>query len=198
MKTILLNIKKHLIIYIVAIILVPIALCLTFELKTKTPKKEIFSIFITSNEIHREEMVSSFNDIIINNGITELTIFNESPETNLLYDDELFTKGIAMSDLLIVPESKLNENFALNNLHNYKYLVTNGLNYGEETKQTFGLKIFDNTIRTSPLDEFINFEYKEENYYLVISSNSYHYSDYISNDDSLLKSMIDWFVNYGK
>ena len=103
-----------------------------------------------------------------------------------------------MSDLLIVPESKMNENFALNNLHNYKYLVTNGLNYGEETKQTFGLKIFDNTIRTSPLDEFINFEYKEENYYLVISANSYHYSDYISNDDSLLKSMIDWFVNYGK
>ena len=158
----------------------------------------MFSIFITSNEIHREEMASSFNDIIANNGITELTIFNESPETNLLYDDELFTKGIAMSDLLIVPESKMNENFALNNLHNYKYLVENGLNYGEERKQTFGLKIFDNTIRTSPLDELINFEYKEENYYLVISSNSYHYSDYISNDDSLLKSMIDWFVNYGK
>jgi len=199
MKEFWFNIKKHLVVYVVAIVVIPLGVLAGVELKTKTPNKEIFTMFIATDEVDREEIVNTLGQTLINDGITEMRFFNDSPvKDELMFSDSLDGKGVGMSDIMLLPESVTNESFLASTCLAFTSYYEGGLNYGEDNNVTYGVKVYDKDAKTSNLSNIFNFELADENYYIVIGKNSYHYSAYSNDKNTILKDAINWFVNYEK
>ena len=95
--------------------------------------------------------------------------------------------GFNLSDLIIMPKCDLlSETLLTNDCLSYKEYIDEGINYHDKT---YALEVYSLN-KNYYLKEYAQMEINTS-YYLLINNKSYHYKNYIKNDESILKTTID-------
>lgn len=186
------KIKPVFLIYIIILIGVPLAVAWFANKRVENPL-ETFSMFFASNKIDQNKIGNSISPILGKYNITTVNFYKDSPKDDTkMFNEYLQAYGVAQSDLMILPRSVANDTFLGYSCATYRTYIENELNFGN---YTYGIKLYDGNTKSSRFTNIINFEL-EEDYYLLISKNSHHYSSYVKEEDSLLNSIIEWFKTY--
>lgn len=164
-------------------------------LSQSKPYQEI-NLFITSDGVY---------DLL--NETLEEEFGNESEYTigikNITLDDEYFsetflTQGMIEGDLLILPESVLNADNALdwipltNEILNTYNFDTESYSFYQVNDTNYAIKIYDATTQTNLLSNYIEYSLEEtEDYYIVINASS---SNAVNNNSSYNENDLIYYV----
>jgi len=184
---------KHIGIYLLGIILVPTLILTVSYYKTRIQETEKFSLFFTTDKIESQnlhnELQTTLKDFhLLQNYQYKSSIKNQAAT----YLSDLETYGISLSDFMVIPNRYATQDFFANYTVAFKDYYEDGISFGSEKPVTYAIRVMNHETKTSFLEEFINYELDDEDYYLCISKNSFHYNNYINNNDSVLLSFINW------
>lgn len=185
---------KHLALYVLGIIIVPTIILTATYYKTRVKETEKFSLFFTTDKIQSQNLHNELQEVFKDFHLLEDYQYRSSivKQTETAYLSDLETYGVSLSDFMVIPSRYATEDFFANYTFGFKDYYEDGISFGTETKVTYAIRVMDHVKQTSYLEEFINYELTDEDYYICISKNSFHYNNYINNTDSVLLSFINW------
>jgi len=190
------GVYKHLGVYLFGVLIIPAIILTTSYYKTRIQEVEKFTLFFTTDKIENELLHEELNSLFKDYKLLQENQYMSSIVENSLdnYKNDLDYYGISLSDFIVVPESIATEEFLAYNVNSYKDYYENGISYGDANKVTYAIKVFDHTTQTGCISDIVHYELTDEDYYLCISKNSFHYNDYLKSNDSVLKTYINWML----
>ncbi len=192
-------ISRHIGLYLASAILVSGTVYFVSYSKTRILENEKFTLFFTSDSIDLPSIMEKIDPIMDGYDLIEGTIYQSSytQADPTQYRIDLMQYGVSLSDFLLVPESVVTESFVSYNLNAFRDYHEDGISFGETSKVTYAVKVYDHEQGRGLLDDDVHYEV-DEDYYLCISKNTFHYKAYLKGGDSVLSTFIDWAIDYGK
>lgn len=182
------NLKRHFILYILVIVLIPFLVINVANKKTEINRKQTLNFFFVTDTFNGDAFMERVKYSYQEYNIIQSKTFKDSPiNDKIMFNQYLEAYGILQSDFMIIPSSILTETFISTSLKPFKDNRPSDLKLKDKS---YGIRLYDHINKTSYLSDYMNTEYQEEDYYLTISTNCYHYNEYNNNDNSLLSSII--------
>lgn len=192
MKGYLDNLKRYPFAHLAILILLPLALIWGSFKRTEIPKEKTFSLFFAVETFDHQKTAEGLEEALRKYNIESFQEYGDSPVRDPLnFSSALESRGLILSDLLVLPESSITEGFCAYGLSPWKETSSTDLVYGTTS---YGKEIHSKEKRDSLLATYLTYE-KEEPYYLCISKRSVHYEDYLKKEESLLEEVMEQYTH---
>lgn len=180
---------KVLPVYLIIATCFSIALVYVLNLRTSLNREEIFNVFVGVDNVNVNKLRTEIKNSIPN--IKEINVYTTNTTSTTVFINDLSTKGLVSSDILILPSqiltlSTLPKNyFSFNELfEDEDFLEVEGKKYGLNMKDEDHVYL-ENCI-----------EYKQDTYYLFINKKSKHCLNFSVNGlTDYAYKVVEGFVN---
>lgn len=187
-KSFLYNLRRHYILYLVVVIFIPFLVINVANRKTQVPRDRTFNFFLVTDKLESQVLIERVKYSFKDYNIIRSQTFSDSPiNDKLMFNQMLEGYGIVQSDLMVIPSSILTETFMASSLRPFKDSRESDLKLNDKS---YGIRVYDHINKMSYVSDYMNTEYQDQDYYLTIARDSYHYNNYINNDESLIGSVI--------
>lgn len=187
-KSFLYNLRRHYILYLVVVIFIPFLVINVANRKTQVPRDRTFNFFLVTDKLESQVLIERVKYSFKDYNIIRSQTFSDSPiNDKLMFNQMLEGYGVVQSDVMIIPSSILTETFMASSLKPFKDSRESDLKLNDKS---YGIRVYDHVNKTSYVSDYMNTEYQDQDYYLTIARDSYHYNNYINNDESLINSII--------
>jgi len=188
------NFYRHLGLYLLGIVLVPATVLTVSYYKTRIQEIEKFSVFFTTDNLESQAIHDELQLVLGGYNLLQdyqyvHSIVNENETT---YLSNLEQYGYSLSDFMFIPERYATKDYLSRYAAAYKDYYLDGISFGDTEPVTYAIRVYNSTLQSGYLTEYMNYELDDEDYFLCISRNSFHYNNYLKDDYSVLKSFIDW------
>lgn len=187
-KSFLYNLRRHYILYLVVVIFIPFLVINVANRKTQVPRNRTFNFFLVTDKLESQVLIERVKYSFKDYNIIRSQTYSDSPiNDKLMFNQMLEGYGVVQSDLMVIPSSILTETFMASSLKPFKDSRESDLKLNDKS---YGIRVYDHINKMSYVSDYMNTEYQDQDYYLTIARDSYHYNNYINNDESLIGSVI--------
>jgi len=192
------HVYKHLGIYLLGFVLVPALVLSVSYFKTRVQEIEKFTLFFTTDELESEALANELSQVLDGYGLLQQyhRVSSITTQEESSYASDLATYGIGLSDFVVIPQRVISQDYLAYNTLGFKDYYEDGVSYGEgDNKVTYAIRVYNHETKIGHISDLVHYELEDEDYYLCISKNTFHYNNYKLNEKSVLLSYINWMLS---